>query len=161
MNSHLHAPPLIRAKQVAPWIVLRDLVLTAIAWIVIVQSMRYGLYLLYDYFSPPAFEFTRTKLPQFLEIWNPLKGFVLDAVLLVIWLSFWAFYGTRRFRTKPPTPQPSALPVSEHARYLGVNETDVAIWKTYRIAVVHFNADTKIVSVSPQELASAVRTATA
>ena len=161
MSTHLHIPPLLRAKRVPPWIVFRDLVLTAIAWIVILQSMRQGFYLLYDYFSPPAFELTRAKLPPFLEIWNPLKGFVLDAVLLVIWLAFWAFYGTRRFRTKPPTPQPSPLPISEHARYLGVDEADVAVWKTYRIAVVHFNANNKIVSISREETVSAVRTATA
>ena len=161
MNTRLHAPPLIQAKRVPPWIVFRDLVLTAIAWIVIVQSMRYGFYLLYDYFSPPMFELTRAKFPQFLDLWNPLKGFVLDAVLLVIWLAFWAFYGTRRFRTKLPTPQPSPLPISEHARYLAMKEADLAVWKTYRIAAVHFNADNKIVSVSRQEMPSAVRTATA
>ena len=161
MKTHLHAPPLIHAKRVPPWIVLRDLVLTAIAWIVIVQSMRQGFYLLYDYFSPPMFELTRAKFPQFLDLWNPLKGFVLDAVLLVIWLSFWAFYGTRRFRTKPATSQPSPLPIGEHATYLGVKEADISVWKMYRIAVVHFNADNNIVSVSRQELPSAVRTATA
>ena len=83
MNTSLRvppSPPLIQAKRVPIWLAIRDLVLTAIAWIAIIQSMRYGLYLLYDYFTPPAFELTHAKAPHILEIWDPLKGFVLDAV---------------------------------------------------------------------------------
>ena len=160
MNTGLHAPPLIHGRRVPPWIVFRDLMLTAIAWIVIVQSVRQGFYLLYDYFSPPMFEFTRAKMPHFLEIWNPLKGFVLDALLLIIWLAFWAIYGTRRFRTKPPTPQPSPLPLREHARYLEMKEADLAAWRRYRIAVVLFDNQNKIVDVSRQDLATKVATGT-
>ena len=162
MKSRLHAPPappLIQAKGVPPWLVVRDLVLTAIAWLAIIQSMRLGIYLLYDYFSPPIFEVTRAALPHFLEIWNPLKGFVLGAVCLVIWLAFWALYGTRRFRAKPPAPQPTPLSLKEHTHYFGVNEQELARWRSYRIAMVAFNTDHRVAGVSQLESAPAIAVA--
>ena len=163
MNSCLQvppAPPLIQAKRVPPWLLFRDLLLTVVAWIAIIQSMRYGLYLLYDYLTPPMFEVTHAKVPRLLEMWTPLKGFVLDALVLVIWLAFWAFYGTRRFRTKPATPQPAPLPITEHANYLGVKPNELARWRTYCVAVVEFDVDNRIIAVSRRDLASTVATAT-
>ena len=154
------APPLIQAKRVPVWLVFRDLLLTVIAWIAIIQSMRYGLHLLYDYLTPPTFELTHAKAPHILEIWDPLKGFVFDAACLVTWLAFWAFYGTTRFRTKPVPSQPAPLPITEHAHSLGVKPDDLSRWRTYRIAVVVFDADHQIAGVSRRDFASTVASAT-
>jgi len=161
MNTRLHprATPLILSRQVPRWLIVRDLLLTVSAWLVIVQSMRYVFDLLYDYLSAPIFKLTRTRVPTLLEIWTPLKSFVLVAVFLVIWLAVWAFYGTTRLR-KARSSQPAPLPISEHANYLGLKPDELARWRTYRIAVVNFDADNRIAGVSRRDLASTVATAT-
>jgi poly-beta-1,6-N-acetyl-D-glucosamine biosynthesis protein PgaD len=160
MNTRLHAraTPLILSRKVPRWLIVRDLLLTVSAWLVIVQSMRYVFDLLYDYLSAPIFKLTRTRVPTLLEIWTPLKAFVLVAVFLVIWLAVWAFYGTRRLR-KAGSSQPAPLPISEHANYLGLKPDELALWKTYRIAVVTFDAHNRIAEVSRRDLASTVATA--
>jgi poly-beta-1,6-N-acetyl-D-glucosamine biosynthesis protein PgaD len=158
MNTSLQArpAPLIRAKRVPFWLLFRDLLLTAVAWIAIAQSMRQGLYLLYDYFSAPVFTLTRARAPDLLEIWNRLNGFVWASVCLVIWLAAWAFYGHTRLSAARVAPQPAPLPITEHAKYLGVKPDELARWKTYRIAVVVFDADNQVVSVSRHDHASAI-----
>ena len=147
-------PPLIRARRVPTWLLVRDLVLTAIAWLAILQSMRDGLYLLYDFVTPPRFEFTHARLPHWIEMWHPLSWFVLLAIWTIIWLVFWSFHGTRQFRTKPAVPQPAALTTSQHAALMGVKEEDLARWKSYRIAVVTFDSSKQITSVSRRDLES-------
>jgi len=152
--------PLIQAKRVPPWLVVRDLALTVIAWLAIVQSMREGIYLLIDYVGPPMFELTHAKVPNALDLWAPLRGFVLVALSLVIWLVFWAVRGTRRIRKARVVSQPAPLSIREHARYLSLKEDDLARWRTYRIAVVSFDSDSRIADVSRQDLAPTVARAT-
>jgi poly-beta-1,6-N-acetyl-D-glucosamine biosynthesis protein PgaD len=161
MNTRLHAraTPLILSRQVPRWLIVRDLLLTVAAWLVIAQSMRYVFHLLYDYLSAPIFKLTHTKAPMLVEVWTPLKAFVLVAVFLVIWLAVWAFYGTTRLR-KARSSQPVPLPISEHANYLGLKPDELSRWRTYRIAVVAFDADNRIAGVSRRDLASTVATAT-
>lgn len=159
MNNLRPAPPLVQAKWLPLWLVFRDLLLTAVAWIAIIQSMRSGIHLLYDYFSAPMFELTHARAPQMLEIWNPLKGFVLAALILVIWLSFWAFYGTRRFRAQPLAPQPTPLQLREHANYFGVKEEELAHWRTYRIATIALTPDNRLAGVAQLDSVATVAAA--
>ncbi|HWY68336.1 MAG TPA: PgaD family protein [Terriglobales bacterium] len=162
MNANVHvppAPPLIQAKRLPAWLVFRDILLTVVAWIAIAQSMRYGLYLFYDYFSPPVFSLTHVKPVHVVDIWNPLSEFLLAAICLAAWLAFWAFRGTRRLRQKREAPQPIPLPTSEHAHYFGMKSEELALWKTYRIAIVTFNADNHIAGVLRRDLESTVATA--
>src|SRR5689334_13377842 len=111
MKADMQAPlaPLIQAKRVPLWLVFRDFALTAIAWLAIAQSMRQGIYLLIDYVSPPVFELTHAKVPNVLDLWTPLRSFVLVAFCLVVWLLFWAVRGTRRIRTGQVVSQPAPL----------------------------------------------------
>jgi poly-beta-1,6-N-acetyl-D-glucosamine biosynthesis protein PgaD len=162
MNDILQVPPapLIRAKRVPPWLVARDVLLTAAAWLAIAQSMRHGLHLLYDYFSHPIFELSHAIPLDVLELWNLLKGFVLIAVCLVLWLAFWAFDGTKRLRAARRISQPAPLLINEHAKYVGVKEDELARWKAYRIATVAFDTHDRIARVSPQDPMSPVGTAT-
>ena len=153
------APPLIEAKRVPLGLVFRDLLLTAVAWIAIIQSMRYGFFLIYDYLSRPIFELTHAKAPNLLELWSPLRAFVFIAFCLVIWLGFWAFYGTWRLRAQPLTPQPVPLHIREHANYLGVKEEELAQWRTYRIATIAFTRDNRLAGVSPLDFMATVAAA--
>ena len=160
MNTGLHArtTPLILSRHIPRWLIVRDLLLTVAAWLVIAQSMRYVFHLLYDYLSAPMFKLTHTKAPTLVEVWTPLRAFVLVAVFLMIWLAVWAFYGNRRLR-KARSSQPAPLPINEHANYLGLKPDELERWRTYRIAVVTFDADNRIAEVSRRVLASTVATA--
>lgn len=156
MNLSLQAsaPPLIRVKRVPFWLVCRDLLLTAIAWIAIAQSMRHGFYLLYDYFTPPFFQLTHSSASHLLQIWNPLSIFLLIAACCVVWLGFWALVNTKRFKKAHVAAQPAALEISEHANHLGLSQEEIERWRMYRIAVVHFDADSQIANVSLYDPAS-------
>lgn len=156
MNRSLQVSqsPLIRVKRVPFWLWCRDLLLTAIAWIAIVQSMRQGIYLLYDYFAPPFFQFTHASAPRFVDIWNPLSLFLFIAAGFVLWLVFWAFVNTRRFRKVQAAAQPPPLEIGDHAKHLGLKQEEIEQWRTYRIAVVHFDSDSQISSVLRYDLAS-------
>ena len=158
--KHPREAPLIYAKRVPRWTIARDISITVAAWICIAQFMPYTTYLVYDYLSAPIFKLTRTKPPTAHEVWDPIRGFVLVAAFMVVWIAFWAFYGARRFRRKPVPPQPAPLPISEHANYLGVKPDELARWRTYRIAVVVFDADNRIAGVSRRDFASTVASAT-
>ena len=161
MNSlQASAPPLIRVKRVPFWLVCRDLLLTAIAWIAIAQSVRQCFYLFYDYFTPPFFRLTHSSAPRLLHIWNPLRIFLLIAACCVAWLGFWALVNTKRFKKTHVAAQPAALEISEHANHLGLNQEEIERWRTYRIAVVHFDPDSRITDVSQYDLAFAKAAAT-
>lgn len=151
--------PLIYAKNVPLWHVLRDLLLTVAAWLAIAQSMRNGFYLLYDYLSPPVFVLTHARVPNLFEMWNALRSFFFVAALLVVWLIFWALYGTKRSRTKQMPPQPRAVSLSEQAKYLGIRDEELVRRRAFRISVIAFNAENQIVDVSSQGIESAIGTA--
>jgi poly-beta-1,6-N-acetyl-D-glucosamine biosynthesis protein PgaD len=115
---------------------------------------------LYDYFTPPFFQLTHASAPHLLHIWNPLSIFLLIAACCVVWLGFWALVNTKRFKKAHVAAQPAALEISEHANHLGLNQEEIERWRTYRIAVVHFDADSRIANVSQYDVASAKAVAT-
>lgn len=160
-HSHPREAPLIRAKNIPRWLIARDLFLTLAAWVCIAQFMRHAIYLVYDYLSVPIFKLTHTQALTWFEIWYPLRGFLLFSAFLVLWIAFWGFYGARRARTERPAPQPPPLSIAEHAMAARVREYDLSRWQTHRIAIVNFDDQHKIISISRQDLAAKLATGTA
>ena len=148
--------PLIYAKRVPRWTIVRDIFVTVAAWICILHFMPYTTYLVYDYVSAPIFKLTRTSPPAWFDIWYSIRGFVLLSAFMVVWIAFWGFFGARRARTERPAPQPAPLSIAEHAEAMGVTEDELLRWKTYRISVVVFDNENKIADVLSQDLAATV-----
>ena len=136
-------PPIIRTG-VSTWMQVRDVLLTLGAWLVIGYFLREGLYLAYDYFRAPIFELSTATAPDWGEIWGRLRGFVLLAVFLVAWITFWALDSRARLQATR-SPQPPPLPGSSHAARVGLSEADLAAWRLAKVQTVDINLARQVI----------------
>jgi hypothetical protein len=127
-------PPIIRAR-VPAWMRGRDVLLTLGAWLLIGYFLREGLYLAYDYLRAPIFELTTARAPDWGEIWGRLRGFVLLAVGLVAWITFWAFDSRARLQATH-SPQPAPLPDASHGVHFGLTDAELAAWRLAKVQTV-------------------------
>ena len=133
-------PPLIAGANVPAWVRLRDVVLTLLAWALLLYLMRETLHLLHDYLRAPIFEFTNATPPDWEELWGRLRPFSYFVAALTLWLLFWALTRGRRMRDTAPVAQPASLATKQHAAAFGLESAAVARWTEARILVVHFDA---------------------
>jgi len=133
-------PPLIAGANVPAWVRLRDVVLTLLAWALLVYLMRETLHLMHDYLRAPIFEFTNATPPDWEELWGRLRPFSYFVAALTLWLLFWALVRGRRMRATAPVAQPASLATKQHAAAFGLENAAVARWTEVRILVVHFDA---------------------
>ena len=134
-------PPLIKSTQV-PWIIrARDYLFTLLAWLALAFSLRLGLLLLWDYFSHPIFELTRTKAPDWGLVWASLSAFAFMILGAAIWITAWGIGRRSQLRQVfDPRVTPS-LSLEEHAGSLGLDPREVERWRQWPIVTVHFKDD--------------------
>jgi hypothetical protein len=137
-------PPIIRSP-VPVWILARDILLTIGAWLVIVFSLREALYLVYDYFRAPIFQLTTASAPDWVGIWQRLRGFILLACGLVSWIAFWAFDQRARLRATS-SPQPAPLDDGSLAASTGLTPADLPPWRSAKVQTVDLDLTRKILS---------------
>ena len=137
-------PPVIESGKV-PWFVrLRDIILTLLAWLALAHLLRQGLYLVWDYFSHPMFELTRTAPPDWPKILEFMWPFLTLILALVLWLTFWGWTRRQYLCRTLDSRLPSALPLSEHATHFGHDAQTVEAWRLHRVVVVHVEAGNRI-----------------
>ena len=127
-------PPIIRTR-VPAWMRIRDVLLTLGAWLLIGYFLREGLHLVYDYLREPMFELTTATAPDWGEIWGRLRGFVLLAAMLVVWITFWALDSRKRLQATH-SPQPLPLPDGSHAAHFGLSEAELAARRSAKLQTV-------------------------
>lgn len=141
-------PPIIDSGHVPLGIRLRDVILTALAWLILIALLWQFIDLLWDYFSYPFFTFSRTHSVAWSLLWDRIEIFAVLSGILVVWL---VFVGVARyqdlsrnkdFRIVPP------LPLSDHAASFGISESTVQDWRRHRVVVVRFGAADRIESVT-------------
>ncbi len=127
-------PPIIRTR-IPAWMLVRDVLLTLGAWLLIGFLLRKGLYLAYDYFRAPIFELTTATAPDWAEIWGRLRGFVLLAAGLVAWITFWALDSRARLQATH-SPQPAPLPDANLAEHFGLSKAELADVRLAKVQTV-------------------------
>lgn len=137
-------PPLISPSRLPRVVLVRDAALTAAAWFVFGILCADAISLLEDYLRYGVAGPARIPLPDWPAIWEALRAFVAVAAVLVAWLIYWAVARARRVRATGLEPQPPALTLAEHAAAYAIPESDLAGWRTLRIATVHFDAAGRI-----------------
>ena len=141
-------PPIIDSRKVGPIIRVRDTVLTVIAWIILVALLWEFCYLLWDYFSYPVFQLSRTHSLDWHAFVDRIGGFASLSLLLVLWLTFWGFLRHRELRrTQDPRPVPP-LPLSDHAAVFGIPPETVELWRQTQVVVVQFDASNRLANVT-------------
>ncbi len=132
-------PPLVGVERVPALVRARDIVLTLLAWGVLVWLLSDSIALAWDWLRAPMFTLTDVAPPDWARLGAELRPFALFSAALVGWLVFWALVRRRRIRAMPPSPQPPALPAAEEAGALGLDAADLAQCRTWRSVVVEFD----------------------
>ncbi len=136
-------PPLIRT-QIPAWMQVRDVLLTLGAWLLVGYLLRNGLYFAYDFFRAPIFELTTATTPDWAELWNRLRGYVLVAAALVTWITFWAFDSRARLQATH-SPQPAPLAADSHAARVGLSEAQLAAWRRAKVQTVDIDPQQQVI----------------
>jgi poly-beta-1,6-N-acetyl-D-glucosamine biosynthesis protein PgaD len=145
-------PPLIERGKVPRFVRIRDILLTILAWFILLWLAKDFLYSLYDYLAHPHFAFSRTTGPDWVAIWQHLEGFIYLALFLMLWLVFWGFVRRHDLRRIKDSAQPPPLRLDELAARRGLNPERLAELRDEKIVVVHFDGEHRVSSVVPKPL---------
>jgi poly-beta-1,6-N-acetyl-D-glucosamine biosynthesis protein PgaD len=145
-------PPLIGFAH-APWFVrVRDIVLTILAWALLLHLVYSGLYIFIDYlFIYPKLTLTNPYSWRDVRLLGKFNYFGLVAFAAMLWLAMWSLINRQRLRAVKRMPSPPPLPVAEHAASFQLAPEVVEHWQEMKISVVQFDAQHRIVAVLPPE----------
>jgi len=155
MKARQAHPRHILIREVPLLMSLRDVLLTLVAWAIIAYFLRKALYLGYDYLRYPYFQLVNAKAPNWPLIWRDLRKFVVFAVCMVVWLTFWAIYWRKKLKTSSMVPQPDPLSLREHAESIGLTEAQLVQCKSYITTTVFFDTQRQITEIRGQGMRTA------
>jgi poly-beta-1,6-N-acetyl-D-glucosamine biosynthesis protein PgaD len=141
-------PPIIDSRKLGPIIRVRDTMLTVIAWIFLVLLLWELCVLLWDYFSYPIFELSRTHRLNWQAFVDRIGGFALFSLLLVLWLSFWGFLRRKELRRTHDRRPVSPLALSDHAAIFGIPPETIERWRQSQVVVVQFDASNRLANIT-------------
>ena len=134
-------PPLITAAKL-PWFVrARDFLMTCLAWIAMAWLLRLALFMIWDYFSDPIFELTRTQAPDWELLWHHFSTFVYLVLSLVIWIVSIGLIRRTQLCQIYDSKTPPVLSLDEHAARFDLEPAQVEQWRQWRITTVFFDED--------------------
>jgi poly-beta-1,6-N-acetyl-D-glucosamine biosynthesis protein PgaD len=141
-------PPIIGSRKVARSIRVRDTILTVMAWIFLVALLWEFSYLLWDYFSYPVFQLSRTHSLNWQAFADRIGGFALLSLLLVLWLAFWGFVRRKELRRTHDPRTVSPLLLSNHAAIFGIPSETIEHWRQNQVVVVQFDGSNRLADVT-------------
>lgn len=144
MKKNIPWPPIIRTAKVPLLIRLRDLLLTILAW-VIVATLLWELFdFLEDYFSDPIFTIRRIHALDWGTFIQRASVFTMIGTVLLVWLLFRGLSRRKHLKHHKTKKKVKPLSLSEHGKDFGVSEQSIEDWRRNKIAVVYFDANSKI-----------------
>jgi poly-beta-1,6-N-acetyl-D-glucosamine biosynthesis protein PgaD len=141
-------PPIIDSRKLGPITRVRDTILTVIAWIFLVVLLWELCVLLWDYFSYPIFELSRTHRLHWQAFVDRIGGFALFSLLLVLWLSFWGFLRRKELRRTHDRRPVSPLALSDHAAIFGIPAETIERCRQSQVVVVQFDASNRLANIT-------------
>jgi poly-beta-1,6-N-acetyl-D-glucosamine biosynthesis protein PgaD len=141
-------PPLVTGRRGLPaWVLVRDTVITLVAWAVMAFLLRDLIRLAIDYFDYPFFRLTDVAPPDMALVWSKLRPYTEVIVFLMAWLLVSVLVLRRKARGRRIRPQPEALTIAEHADAFGLDRLTVSIWQHQRILVLRLSPEGHLESV--------------
>ena len=141
-------PPVIDAARAPRLVRVRDLLLTILAWALLLYLLRDGLLLVVDYFSDPIFQLTRTHSLDWMTVWNRLYLFLTMSAVTMLWLILWGLVHRRRLQLAAHAPPPNPLPLDRHAASFNFTTNGIEEWRKLKVAIVQFDGNHCITSVA-------------
>jgi hypothetical protein len=146
----LNWPPIINSEAVSVWVRVRDVLLTAGAWLIIGFTIHNLLWIIFDYLSDPIFQLTTVAPPNWMAMWQKISGFVYIALGLIAWI---CFLSSLRKNLINSTQYIKTLPASVEIRELeiglGVLPSDAEHWRELRSVQVFVNGDNRVYKIIP------------
>jgi hypothetical protein len=137
-------PPIITGVRLPVLVIVRDVLLTLMAWGAMGWLLRGPIYVGYDYLRHPIFELTTAQPLDVGLLLRRLRYFWMTSACLIVWLSIWAAIARRRLRAAMQSPQPLSLTIPEQAAQFGVAESAVKAARKFRITNVQFQENDAI-----------------
>jgi poly-beta-1,6-N-acetyl-D-glucosamine biosynthesis protein PgaD len=135
-----HWPPVIGAANVPLWARLRDIALTAAAWLLLAYLLMPMLDALWS--ETKVLLGLRQSAPAVEWLWLDLRPFLWLIALLSVWMVCYAAVRSwllkRRIRTTEPSP---SLDRAAHVQHLGLTSAEAEKLQQARVMVVEFDAD--------------------
>ena len=141
-------PPLVGTDNIPLHILIRDIILTLSAWMLLGYLLFDLIHLTWDYLSHPIFELTVTTAPDWHKLWLQLRPYADEVALLTVWLMFWGIVRRKALSATTHQPQPPALTPEEHALNLKLNAPDLREWQSCRNQTVYFDENGNITKVA-------------
>jgi poly-beta-1,6-N-acetyl-D-glucosamine biosynthesis protein PgaD len=138
-------PPIIKATRVPRWIVTRDILLTLLAWAVLVWLLREPIYVAYDYLRHPIFRLTTANPLDISVLWVRLGYYWITAAVLIALLWSVGLLRRRRLRAATQSAQPLLLTIEEQAQRAGIDEQNIERARAFKFAKARFNDDGNLV----------------
>lgn len=146
----LNWPPIINSEAVSVWVRVRDVLLTAGAWLIIGFTIHNLLWIIFDYLSDPIFQLTTVAPINWLAIWQKMSSFVYIALGLIAWICFLASLRRKMINsTKYIKTLPASVEMRELEIGLGVLPSDVEHWRELRSVQVFVNSDNRVYKIIP------------
>jgi poly-beta-1,6-N-acetyl-D-glucosamine biosynthesis protein PgaD len=142
-------PPLLGVEHQPRWLLVRDVLLTLLAWGVLLWMLAKPLALAWDFLLvKPYFELSRHAPIDWRGKWAVLQPFALVSALLVLWMLAWAFLRTRPLAAQVPQPAPAPLDAAEHAAHFGLDGPAVVQWREQKVGLAQFDQDNRLQAVT-------------
>lgn len=143
-------PPIIYSKSIPVWVRIRDVIITLLAWALLIYILYDFWRLIYDYFSEPLFHLTEEQTPDWDEIWKRISKFAYIAVGLIIWIICIGIFRMRIIQHTRFSPAP-LLQVEDKkiALEFGFSLVQMEKWHALRAVNVFVNDKSIIEKIEP------------
>lgn len=151
---HVAWPPLVDTHRLPRWVLLRDMVITLLAWATLAFLLRDLIRLGINYFNHPFFQLTDMAPPNMPLLWARLRPYAEVIAFLVVWLLVSVLVLLRKARGRRLRPQPAALHVAQHAQAFGLEGETVSEWQQQRVLLLRLSPEGQLESgqrVIPQQ----------
>lgn len=137
-------PPLIFGHSIPWYIHVRDIILTALAWLAMAWMLRYFIHFSWDYISYPFLKMMDAESPDWNIMWVRILPYLILSAMLITSVWIYGFLHRKLMRNIKPRPQPEALPLDEHAEQVGLDPSIITTWRSWPVITIQHNEDDRI-----------------
>ena len=145
-------PPLIDRAKVPIFVRVRDVILTILAWAVLLHFIREPLHFFYDFFSFPHFSLSRFTPQDVQKIWVNLRGFAYLALFVVLCLVFWGIVRRHDLRRVKDSEEPLPISLEDLAARRNLNPERLEQLQNEKIVVIQFDDNHRATSAESKPL---------